>query len=281
MTTFTDRLWGVSKSKRSLVCVGLDPDPDRMAVPDVFEFNKAIIDATCDLVSAYKPNVAFYEALGRPGLDALADTVTYAHSMAPEVIVLGDAKRGDINSTNKLHARALFEAWGFDAVTVNGYGGEEALEPFLEHEDRGVFVWCRSSNPGAGELQDLSISNNGTSMAFYEYLASRAYAWNTRHNVGIVAGATYPDDLGTVRARCPGMPMLVPGVGSQSGDLGASVRLGLDSDAFNLLISSSRGIIYSSRDPKDFADAARKATGNLRDEINRILEQEGRLWSES
>ncbi|MDA1348316.1 MAG: orotidine-5'-phosphate decarboxylase [Chloroflexi bacterium] len=281
MTTFTERLWGVSRSKRSLVCVGLDPDPDLMAVPDVLEFNKAIIDATRDLVCAYKPNVAFYEALGRPGLDALAGTVAYAHSVAPDVIVLGDAKRGDIASTNKMYARALFEVWGFDATTVNGYCGGEALEPFFEYEDRGSFVLCRTSNPGATEIQDRELSEENPPVLYYQYIATRAREWNARDNVGLVAGATYPEDLGAVRARCPGMPMLVPGVGSQSGDLGASVRLGLDADAFNLLVSSSRGIIYASRDPKDFADAARKATGNLRDEINRILEQEGRHWSEN
>ena len=281
MATFTERLWEVSKSRRSLVCVGLDPDPDLMAIPDVLEFNRAIIDATHDLVCAYKPNMAFYEALGRPGLDALADTVAHSHSVAPGVIVLGDAKRGDIGSTNTMHARALFDVWGFDAATINGYGGGEALEPFLEYESRGVFVWCRSSNPGAKELQDRVLKDGGSTMALYEYLASRAVEWNTRGNLGLVAGSTYPEDLGRVRSQCPGMPMLVPGVGSQSGDLDRSVRLGLDSNAFNLIVSSSRSITYASRDPGDFADAARSAASKLRDDINRILEQEGRTWSEN
>ena len=281
MTTFTERLWEASKSSRSLVCVGLDPDPALMAVPGVTEFNRAIIDATHDLVCAYKPNLAFYEALGRPGLDALADTVAHIRSAAPGVIVIGDAKRGDIGSSNAMYARALFETWDFDAATINGYTGGEALEPFLNYEGRGAFILCRSSNPGARELQDRVVAQNGTSMALYELLASRALAWNTRDNLGLVAGSTYPEDIGRVRSRCPGMPILVPGVGSQSGDLEMSVRLGLDSNPFNLIISSSRSITYASKDPRSFADAARAAAVRLRDEINLILDQEGRTWSES
>ena len=281
MTTFTERLWEASKSSRSLVCVGLDPDPALMAVPDVTEFNRAIIDATHDLVCAYKPNLAFYEALGRPGLDALADTVAHIRSVAPGVIVIGDAKRGDIGSSNAMYARALFETWDFDAATINGYTGGEALEPFLNYEGRGAFILCRSSNPGARELQDRVVAQNGTAMALYELLASRALAWNTRDNLGLVAGSTYPEDIGRVRSRCPGMPILVPGVGSQSGDLERSVVLGLDSTPFNLIISSSRSITYASKEPRSFPDAARAAAGRLRDDINLILEQEGRTWSES
>ena len=281
MTTFTERLWEASKSSRSLVCVGLDPDPALMAIPDVTEFNRAIIDATHDLVCAYKPNLAFYEALGRPGLDALVDTVAHIRSAAPGAIVIGDAKRGDIGSSNAMYARALFETWDFDAATINGYTGGEAMEPFLNYEGRGAFILCRSSNPGARELQDRVVAQNGTSMALYELLASRALTWNTKGNLGLVAGSTYPEDIGKVRSRCPGMPILVPGVGSQAGDLEMSVRLGLDSTPFNLIISSSRSITYASKDPRSFADAARAAAVRLRDNINLILDREGRTWSES
>ena len=263
------------------MCVGLDPDPALMAIPDVTEFNRAIIDATHDLICAYKPNLAFYEALGRTGLDALVDTVAHIHSVAPGVIVIADAKRGDIGSTNAMYARALFETWDFDAATINGYAGGEALEPFLAYEGRGAFLWCRSSNPGARELQDRVVAQNGTSMALYELLASRALMWNTKGNLGLVAGSTYPEDIGKVRSRCPGMPILVPGVGSQAGDLEMSVRLGLDSTPFNLIISSSRSITYASKDPRSFADAARAAAVRLRDDINLILDREGRTWSES
>ncbi len=260
------------------MCVGLDPDPELMAVADVLDFNKAVIDATHDLVCAYKPNLAFYEALGRRGLDALEGTVAHIRSAAPDVIVLGDAKRGDIGSTNAMHARALFEVWGFDAATINGYAGGEALEPFLSYRDRGVFVWCRSSNPGARELQDRVVVDNGTTMALHEYLAARAREWNKLGNLGLVAGAAYPDDIGKIRSRCPDMPILVPGVGKQSGDLYEAVRQGLDSNAFNLLIASSRSITYASRDPDGFAQAARAAAAELRDGINLVLEQEGRTW---
>ena len=278
MGTFAERLWAASRTSRSLVCVGLDPDPTLMAIPDVLEFNKAIVEATKDLVCAFKPNIAFYEALGLPGLEALEKTVAYIHAAAPEVVALGDGKRGDVASTNAKYASAMFDVWGFDAVTVNGYGGAEALEPFFEYRDKGVFVWCRSSNPGGREVQDVTLSLDAGDMPLYEWMAVRAAEWNRRGNVGLVAGSTYPDELRVVRSHCPGMPILVPGVGAQGGDLDSAVRLGIDGGAANLVISSSRGITYASRDPGDFAVAARQATGNLRDRINRILEQEGRRW---
>ena len=278
---FTERLLAASRRNRSLVCVGLDPDPDLMPVPDVLDFNKAIVDATRDLVCAYKPNLPFYEALGIPGLEALKQTVSYIHKVAPAAIVIGDGKRGDIASTNVKYAKALFEVWGFDAATVNGWAGGESLEPFFERAEKGVFVWCRSSNPGAKEFQDLRLSRDGSEMPLYEWMAKRASGWNTRGNVGLVVGATYPDELGAIRAQSPGMPILVPAVGAQSGDLDKSLRLGVDAEEFNILISSSRGITYASRDRKKFSEAARKATANLRDRINRILLEEGKEWQKS
>jgi len=278
LSLFVDRLLAASRSNRSLVCVGLDPDPDLMPVPDVLEFNKAIVDATKDLVCAYKPNLPFYEALGLRGLEALEETVSFIRATAPGVVVVGDGKRGDIASTNAKYAQALFEAWGFDAATVNGYAGGESLEPFLAYDDKGVFVWCRSSNPGAQEFQDLRVSPEGADMALYEWMAMRASRWNTRGNVGLVVGSTYPDQLRVVRANCPGMPILIPAVGAQGGDLDSSVRLGLDGAAFNILISSSRGITYASPDRSDFAEAARQAASQLRDRINRVLAEEGKEW---
>ena len=278
MSLFVDRLLAASRSNRSLVCVGLDPDPDLMPVPDVLEFNKAIVDATKDLVCAYKPNLPFYEALGLRGLEALEETVSFIRATAPGVVIVGDGKRGDIASTNAKYARALFETWGFDAVTVNGYAGGESLEPFLAYHDKGVFVWCRSSNPGAQEFQDLRVSPEGSAMALYEWMAIRASQWNTRGNVGLVMGSTYPEQLRVVRASCPGMPILIPAVGTQGGDLESSVRFGLDAAAFNILISSSRGITYASPDSSDFAEAARQAASQLRDRINRVLSEEGKEW---
>ena len=279
MTGFVERLVSASLASRSLVCVGLDPDPDLMAIADVADFNAQIVDATRDLVCAYKPNFPFYEALGIPGLLALERTVEHIRDVAPGVVLIADCKRGDIGSTNKMYARALFETWGFDAATVNAWGGGDSIEPYLEYNDRGVFVWCRSSNAGAAEFQDVPVSYDGGSVPLFEWMAVKAAEWNrASSNVGIVVGATYPSELAAVRARCPGMPILVPGVGSQGGDLDASLTNGLDNDSPNVLISSSRGIIYASRERDNFAFAARESASRLRDEINLVLEREGRGW---
>ena len=278
MVSFIERLRGASAATQSLVCVGLDPDPELMPVSDVLEFNKAIVDATKDLVCAYKPNLPFYEALGLEGLEALKSTISHIRAVAPNAIVLGDGKRGDIGFVNSMYAKALFDVWGFDAATVNAYGGGESLQPFLEYQDRGVFVWCRSSNLGAKEFQDLNVSHGTGMVPFFEWMARRASAWDSNGNVGLVVGATYPDDLKLVRSHCPQMPILIPGVGAQGGDLEASVKLGLGSGAPDILISSSRGIIYASRDRKDFAQSAHKAASDLRERINRYLAEEGRGW---
>ena len=279
MPGLVERLNSASISNQSLVCVGLDPDPDLMAIKDVAEFNSRIVDATHDLVCAYKPNFPFYEALGIPGLRALERTVEHIRDVAPGVVLIADCKRGDIGSTNKMYARALFDTWGFDAATVNAWGGGDSVEPYLEYDDRGVFVWCRSSNPGAAEFQDVPVSYDGASVPLYEWMAIKAAEWNRESsNVGIVVGATYPSELAAVRARCPDMPILVPGVGSQGGDLEASLTHGLDCDSPNVLISSSRGITYASREQDNFAAAARSAALRLRDEINHTLDRGGRGW---
>ena len=279
MVGFVERLNSAALKSRSLVCVGLDPDPELMAIADVAEFNARIVDATRDLVCAYKPNFPFYEALGIPGLVALERTVEHIREVAPDVALIADCKRGDIGSTNKMYARALFDTWGFDAATVNAWGGSDSMEPYLEYADRGVFVWCRSSNPGAAEFQDVPVEFEGGYVPLFEWMAIKAAEWNrVSSNVGIVAGATYPSELAAVRARCPGMPILVPGVGSQGGDLEASLTHGLDHDSPNVLISSSRGITYASRDRESFASAAREAASRLRDDINRILDRQGRGW---
>ena len=278
MTGFIKRLENVSRSNESLVCVGLDPDPERMAVPDVFDFNRRIVDATLDLVCAYKPNFPFYEALGIAGLKALDRTVDHIRDVAPDVVLLADCKRGDIGSTNTMYARALFDTWGFDAATVNAWGGGDSMQPYLEYADRGVFVWCRSSNPGASEFQDVPVAVDGDSVALYEWLAMKAAEWNTAGNVGLVVGATYPRQLADVRARCAGMPILVPGIGAQGGELEASLQSGADNGFPNVLISSSRGITYASDDPETFAEAARAVTLKLRNDINGVLREMDRAW---
>ena len=262
---FTEKLAAAVKRNESLLCVGLDPDPALMAIPDVAAFNRAIIEATADLVCCYKPNIAFYEALAKPGWEALADTLDAIPSHIPVII---DAKRGDIGNTSAAYAKAIFDVLGADAMTVNAYGGGDSLEPFLERRDKGVIVWCRSSNPGAGDLQDLPVELHGEMRPLWQVVASLARGWNTRGNVGLVMGATYPAQLAEARALCPDMPILVPGIGAQEGALRDSVRAGVDTHGAGIIVSASRGVTYASKG-SDFAKAARVAALQLRDEINR------------
>ena len=279
MGTFRERLSFVSEQNRSLLCVGLDPDAARMPIGDVVAFNSAIVDATRDLVCAYKPNVGFYESRGSEGIKELEGTIAHIRDVAPSVIVLVDGKRGDIGSTNAAYAMAYFETWGADAATVNGYAGGADLQPFLAYEDKAVFVWCRSSNEGAAELQDLPVETDGLTMPFYQALARRAVEWGPRGSVGLVVGATYPKELAEVRAIAPDAPILLPGVGAQEGSLRASVEAGVDGAGRNLLVSSSRGVLYASSDPARFAEAARTAAERLWDDINAVLEDGGHPWS--
>ena len=269
MTSFNEKLTSASRKNASLLCVGLDPDPALMPIDDVLEFNKAIIEATADQVCCYKPNIAFYEALGIPGLEALQRTLEHVPEDIPVII---DAKRGDIGSTAKAYARAVFEWWGFDAVTVNPYLGKDSLEPFLEYADRGVLALCHTSGPGSADFQDLTVGNNGRQRPLFEEVALKVLEWNSRGNAGLVVGATYPQQLQSVRKLCPDMVILAPGIGAQGGDLENTVKYGVNADGEGLIINSSRGIIFASRDKDDFADAARRAAQELRLSINRARE---------
>ena len=274
--SFVRRLNNACETNRSLVCVGLDPDPSRMPIQDVLEFNKAIVDATHDLVCVYKPNLAFYEVLDIYGLEVLKQTVEYVRQRAPGVVLIADAKRGDIGNTSRAYAQTLFDVWGFDAATVSPYLGGDSVEPFLAYEDKGVFLLCRTSNPGARDLQDLPVYNDGEPV--YLHVARKAGEWNTRGNACLVVGATYPDDLKRVRTICPDMPILLPGVGAQAGDLASAVRNGVTSEGRLAIVNSSRGVLYASEGP-DFARAARQAAETLRNDINQVLSQEGKGWS--
>ena len=237
---------------RSLVCVGLDPRPERLAPDDdLFAFNRRIVDATCDLVCAYKPNFAFYESAGPEGLEALRRTVAYIHEMTSVPVIL-DAKRGDIGSTAAAYAHAAYEVWGADALTVNPYLGGDSVTPFTAYTDRGVFLLCHTSNPGATDLQTLPTP----SRPLYEVVAEKAAAWGT----GMVVGATYPEALARIRALAPDAWILLPGVGAQGGDLEAALSAGLRTDGLGIVVSSSRGIIYAV-DP-------RQAALDLRNQIN-------------
>ena len=269
MSNFQDILIQASNSANSHVCVGLDPDPELMPVSDVYEFCISIIDATAEYAAAFKPNLAFFEVLGAPGFIAMKKIVDYIHVNYPSKIVIGDGKRGDIGSTSAKYAEALFETWGFDAATVNAYGGYDSIVPFIRYGDKGVYVWCKSSNPGGALFQgDEKAEGNPV----FKKMAALANEWNEGGNLGLVVGATYPYELETVRQLAPCVPMLIPGVGSQEGNLEESVISAMSSasDA-NFLINSSRGIIYASRQKNTFQSAAAEAANTLRSNIEHII----------
>ena len=212
MTRFLERLQLASESHGSLLCIGLDPDIERMPVKDVFQFNRAIIDATADLVCAYKPNLAFYEALGLDGLKALERTVQHIREVAGDVLVIADSKRGDIGPSMKAYHKAMFDVWGVDAMTVNPYLGEDAVVS-TAYQDKGFFALCRTSSNSARDFQDIRAPFNGEDRPLYQHVALKCYRWNTTGNVGLVVGATYPQELKDVRELCPDMVFLIPGVG--------------------------------------------------------------------
>jgi len=219
---FIEKLAKAVKKNKSLLCVGLDPDPALMPKMNLVDFTRAIIDATKDLVCAYKPNFAFYEALGQEGIWALDSTINY---IPDDIPVIGDAKRGDIGNTAKAYAKAVLEVLDCDAITVNPYLGFDSMEPFLQYADKGIFILCRTSNKGARDFQDIK---DATGRPLFEMVAQKALEWNTRGNIGLVVGATYPEELKKIRELCPEMPLLIPGVGTQGGDLELAIKYGVD-----------------------------------------------------
>lgn len=265
--TFREKLDAAWERSGSLLCIGLDPDPALMAIEDVAAFNIAIIEATSELVCAYKPNVAFYEALGpERGYAALRRTLA---AMPDHVIKLVDAKRGDVTNTARAYVTALFDDLGFDASTVNPYVGHDSTEPWIERADKAAFILCRTSNPGAADLQDLQVATEGGTRPLYEVVAEKAREWDRHGNVGLVVGATYPGEMRRIRELCPDMPFLVPGIGAQQGELAASVQAGIDARGRGLIMSASRGVTYASKGA-DFAEAARREAMRLRDAINDV-----------
>ncbi len=267
--TFMQSLQAAWRRNDSLVCVGLDPEPAKFParfagdVDAVFAFCRAIIDATADFACAFKPQIAHFAALGAE--DALQRLIAHIHATHPGVPVILDAKRGDIGSTAQNYAIEAFDRYGADAVTVNPYLGRDSLQPFLDRADKGVVILCRTSNAGAGDLQDLVVDGR----PLYQHVAAKvAQEWNAHGNCLLVVGATWPQQLREVRAIVGDVPFLVPGVGAQGGDVEAVVTNGCTTDGTGLLVSSSRAILYASRGD-DFADAARAATRALRDDVNR------------
>ncbi len=262
------------RERDSLVCVGLDPDLDRMpaavvsghsAGDAIVAFNRKIIEATADYAAIYKPNLAFYVQYGVAGFEALLETRALIPDGTP---VLLDCKIGDISTTMEPFGRAYLDEGGFDAITVNPYLGSESLAPLFGRAGKGLFLLCKNSNPGSGEIQNLELTNG---RPLFAEIAAKVVDWNesAEASLGLVAGATYPAELQTIREVAPDLLILVPGIGSQAGDLAAALDAGLDSDGAGLLINSSRSITYASRED-EFASAAGKAARTLRDQINAI-----------
>lgn len=261
----TEKYTARADNVHSLLCVGLDPDFDKLperfrqeAFPQ-FAFNKSIIDAAHAYTSAFKSNIAFYEARGDRGIRELKMTMAYLQERYSDVFTICDAKRADIGNTNRGYVTELFDWLGFDAVTLHPYLGREALQPFLERRDKGCIILCRTSNSGAGELQDLVTDGK----PLWQIVAEKVRdEWNKNSNCMLVVGATYPNEMRKLRHIMDDMPFLVPGIGAQGGNLAEAVSAGLDSKRGGLIIAASRSIIFS-------LDPAKEA-GMLRDEINRI-----------
>lgn len=268
--TAAQKLQARVEKANSLLCVGLDSDVTKLPAivkseefPQ-FAFNKAIIDETHEYVCAYKPNSAFYEARGENGAHELKLTLEYLQENYPDIVTICDAKRADIGSTNLGYVKGIFEWYGFDAVTVQPYLGREALQPFLDRSEKLIIVLCRTSNPGAGQFQDLSVDGEPLWLKVAESVTKE---WNTNNNCMLVAGATYPEDIKKMRKIAGDMTFLVPGIGAQGGDLEKTMKAGLNSQKAGVIINSGRGIIFASSG-EDFAEVAGVEAQKLRDAIN-------------
>ena len=260
-----DRAW---RKNNSLVCVGLDPDLDKIprhlkSLPQaVYKFNRQIIAATADLVCAYKLQIAYYAAHAIE--DQLMQTIAHLAGNYPHLLIILDAKRNDIGATAEMYAKEVFDRYHADAATVNPYLGGDSLQPFLNRKDKGTIILCRTSNPGGSDLQHREVDG----CPLYQIVAEMAVKeWNENENVALVVGATYPQELGEVRKIVGSVPLLVPGIGAQKGDLEGAVKNGITESGAGMVINSSRGIIYADDGPS-FAQAARNATQKLRDAIN-------------
>jgi len=277
---FLEKLLGASRQHNSLLCVGLDPEPGLFPVvlrdvpveKAVIRFCHAIIEATAAFVCAFKPNIAFFEALGPVGMSVFQEVLAAIPAYIPVII---DAKRGDLGNTARNYATTVFDIYGCDAVTVNPYLGYDSIAPFLAYRDKGVIMLCRTSNPSARDFQDLLVQDGeGQQRPLYEVVARRVQTWNEAGNCGLVVGATYPQELRVIRSLCPTMPILIPGVGAQGGDLEASIQAGVDKHGERAILAVSRSILYAGGS-HDFATRAGQEAQRLRNLIN-----EARSYSE-
>jgi orotidine-5'-phosphate decarboxylase len=272
---FLEKLVMASRQQNSLLCVGLDPEPGRFptvlqkqsTAKAVVHFCQEIIGATVQYVCAYKPNLAFFEVLGPEGMYVFQEVLSAIPAHVPVIV---DAKRGDLGNTARNYAAAVFDVYGCDAVTVNPYLGYDSVAPFLAYHEKGVILLCRTSNPGARDFQDLLVyDEKGQVRPLYEVVAQHVQSWNKAGNCGLVVGATYPQELRTIRALCPDMPILIPGVGAQGGDLEASVAAGVDAFGEKAIIAVSRSVLYAGTGA-DFATAAANEARLFRDRINEV-----------
>ena len=257
---FADKLAEAATKNNSLLCIGLDADTSKLPEDrSQFEFIKSIIDTTADLVCAYKPNTAFYEAEDALGVQELKDICDYLQEYYPDIPIILDAKRGDIGNTNNGYAKFAFDYLQADAITLHPYLGGESLTSFIDHPDKQLFIMGRNSNPGAGEFQDLEIEQ---APLYIKIIQNFTSSWDYNGNISFVAGATYPDELAEIRKIIgEDKPLLIPGIGAQGGEVEATVKAGVNTDGNNAIISSSRGVI--------FAENPRQAAIDLRDEINK------------
>ena len=272
--TFIDTLRTATTQNQSMLCVGLDPEPSRFPAhlkgdaSKIYDFCAAIVDATADLVCSFKPQIAYFAAYRAE--DQLERLMEHMRRTAPQVPVILDAKRGDIGSTAQQYAKEAFERYGADAVTLSPFMGFDSIEPYLAaYPSKGAFLLCRTSNPGGDDLQNQRLASIEGQPLMYEHIAKLAQGpWNLNGQLGLVVGATYPQELARVRELAPTVPLLIPGVGAQGGDVEAVVTNGKTANGSGLMINSSRGILYASRG-EGYAEAAADAARSLRDEINR------------
>lgn len=265
---FIQKLEQAQTSNNSLICVGLDPNNEKIDAlgVDLTTWLKDIVDATAEHVCAFKPQIAYFAALKAEA--ELTEIINYIHQNHPQVPVILDAKRGDIGSTAEQYAREVFERYNADAVTVNPYMGGDTIEPYTSHSDKGVVVLCKTSNAGSGELQNLKLENGRT--LFQEVAHKASTHWNKNNNVLLVVGATYPEELAQIRQTVGDMPLLIPGIGAQGGDVQATLNAGLRADGKGLIISSSRGIIYAGDSKDNYANAAHQACNDLKELVNQF-----------
>jgi orotidine-5'-phosphate decarboxylase len=271
--SFTEKLWSAWRTRNSLLCVGLDPDVAKLPThlrtqPDgIFAFCKSIVDATADAACCFKPQIAYFAALAAE--PELAQLCAYIRARYPHLPIILDAKRGDIGATAEQYAREAFERYDADAVTVNPYMGADSVAPYLEWQDRGVIVLCRTSNPGGSDLQFMQVDGKPLYQRVARLVAEK---WNSNGQCGLVVGATFPEELAQVRAIVGDMPLLVPGIGAQGGDIAATVAAGRDSSGAGMMINSSRAILYAQPLPgsgETHDQAARRVACETRDAINR------------